>query len=365
MQEIRISISGETLTKAVASGLLTQEIADQLRVLEATSPHTDDIEKWRLISGVGDVLVLFGIILFTGSVGLLFGHITAWVGLLGFTAATWGASEYFLKKQKMPLPKLLLSFLFSLGVFLIFFTKNWHQFKPINTWTDLPELSLSLFLTGIFSIFYYIRFKTTITPALILGTLCLGGYYHFTQITGSYKNIYTFYILPIVGIFTLIGAIRLDYMDQKRLTKIAETALWLHLLAAIVIVHPIMLWASPNLGANPGEKEILDAINNQAKIRSLFVVIISIVSLIIDRRAMIVSSIFYAMVSFTQLPKAYYFEYKGVVEALIFLTLGSLILILGLGWYRVRARLLRLLPKNIRHRLPRADILMPPAINRS
>jgi len=98
------------------------------------------------------------------------------------------------------------------------------------------------------------------------------------------------------GLVIFYIAMRWDVADVKRVTGKSDVAFWLHLIAAPLIVHPIF----SNLGIFDGNQSTL----NLALVLLLYVVLI-VVSLIIDRRAFMVSSLVYVLAALTELFKTY------------------------------------------------------------
>ena len=144
-----------------------------------------------------------------------------------------------------------------------------------------------------------------------------------------------------LGIGTFLFAMWWDGSDRARLTRRADVAFWLHLLAAPMIVHPIFTL----LGLN----------NNTATISEGFVVILlyivlGLTALAVDRRALLVSALAYVLYALNAL-----FQQFGAVElnvALTALVIGSALLMLSAFWTQTRAAIVGPLPEGLRERLP-------------
>jgi hypothetical protein len=119
-------------------------------------------------------------------------------------------------------------------------------------------------------------------------------------------------------------------------------AFWLHLLAAPMIAHPIFHW----LGVNDGE-----AIGAGAAVGVLAIyVLMGLVALAIDRRALLVSALAYVLAALT-----YLFREFGMVElnvALTALVIGSALLCLSAFWSPIRSAVVARLPGDMRTMLP-------------
>ena len=148
----------------------------------------------------------------------------------------------------------------------------------------------------------------------------------------------------LLGVATFLFAMWWDASDRKRETRRSDVAFWLHLLAAPLIVHPVF-WL---LGLTEGAASTLDAF---AVI--LLYVLIGLVALAIDRRALLVSALAYVLYALNMLFREY-----GAVElsvALTALVIGSALLLLSAFWTNARRAVVRPLPEGLRERLPVLD----------
>jgi hypothetical protein len=135
-------------------------------------------------------------------------------------------------------------------------------------------------------------------------------------------------------------AMRWDMADRLRQTRKSDVAFWLHLLAAPLIVRPVFA----ALGVLDGEADLWQAI----AVVALYVTI-ALVSLAIDRRALMVSALIYVLYTFSALLS----QYGGVSLsfAITGLTIGSALLLLSAFWHASRAFVLRRLPPAAQERL--------------
>ena len=120
-----------------------------------------------------------------------------------------------------------------------------------------------------------------------------------------------------------------------------DVAFWLHLLAAPLLVRATFA----ALGVSNGETSLLQAL----AVVALYVTI-ALVSLAIDRRALMVAALGYVLYTFSTLLKQY-----GVVSmsfAITALALGSTLLLLSAFWHTSREVVLKRLPLTLQLRLP-------------
>ena len=146
------------------------------------------------------------------------------------------------------------------------------------------------------------------------------------------KNIILGFVL-LLGIGVFLFAMWWDGSDRARLTRRADVAFWLHLLAAPMIVHPVFTL----LGLTGGHASIGEGL----AVVVLYIVL-GITALAIDRRALLVSALAYVLYALQAL-----FREFGAVElniALTALLIGSALLLLSAYWHQARAAIVRPLP---------------------
>jgi hypothetical protein len=154
----------------------------------------------------------------------------------------------------------------------------------------------------------------------------------------------------------LLGGILFDMRDPDRTTRLSGTAFWLHLFSAPVLLFSVLLvtqvgWTlDGNDFANPEQFNMLGSFaeNDDNSIRlavtALSVIgVFALVSLLINRRALIVSGLLTAGVSISVIINAVGLE-TGAVVAVTLLVLGGAVVLLGAAWNPVRRILLAPFP---------------------
>ena len=137
---------------------------------------------------------------------------------------------------------------------------------------------------------------------------------------------------------------RFDMLDPQRLTRRTDIAFWLHLLAAPLIVHPLIRGFLHGLD---------DRLTTGAAVGILWVFIaLGVLAVIIDRRAILVSGLVYAGFALSALIRAAGFAGSTYLVPLVLLALGAFILLLSAGWHPLRRAILRRLPRGLAGRLP-------------
>ena len=349
-------ISEATLRLAVERAILDPGQLAALRALEeeqarASFEPVPDQERLRFISGFGDIFVVIGLGLFLGALGYFLienaNPLWLWGGL---AAASWLLAEQFSRRRRMALPSIVLLAVFTAFVFLLFnLVFSWGL--GFITTGQLPRSSLrvedpapvglaALATLGMVALHYW-RFRVPITIAAGIAALVLALYALLAVVFPSFaRTAFTPFIL-LAGLAVFALAMTIDARDRLRETRKTDIAFWLHLLAAPMIVHSLIALAFGGV-ADLGIAKAIGLIG-------LFAAL-AIVALLIDRRAILVSSLVYAGFAFSRV-----FQTTGLANATIpasLLVLGSFILLLSTGWQPMRRGLLVLVPASLRRLLP-------------
>lgn len=333
-------ISNATLTQAVTRGIITALQADQLRALAGAEAPADDPEKLRFITGFGDIFVAIGIVLFLTALGIFLGGL----GMAGTGGAlalvSWGLAEFFTRKRRMALPSILLLGAFVGATFfaVLGLMPGKHDGAIFEILAAGSFIVPAIIAAGA-AYLHYRRFRLPIAPAAGGAALMVLLIALLFAATPKTAELLLPYLMVLGGVIFFLLALRLDYSDPNRDTRRTDMAFWLHLLAAPLIVHPVMHWA--------------DALENNSRpeVTLALFAALALVALAADRRAILVSGLVYAGVAISYLGRnGLSTEDLSVTFAL--LLLGALILLLSAGWQALRGLLLRLLPEAIRRALP-------------
>ncbi len=152
------------------------------------------------------------------------------------------------------------------------------------------------------------------------------------------------WLLLIAGIAVFSFAMWWDMSDRTRITRRSDVAFWLHLFAAPMIAHPIFHL----LGVTSGQLGAATAV-----VVILLYVVFGVVALAVDRRALLVSSLFYVLYALYSLLNQF-----GAVSlniALTALVIGSALLMLSAFWHSIRRSVVLMLPADLQARLPELD----------
>jgi hypothetical protein len=335
------------LESAVAKGVLDKSVADSLMdflLLSRKEVAGDaDEERLRLITGFNDIFVTIGIGLFLGALNYLLSSYGALVSGSGVAIAAWGLAEVFTKRKRMALPSIVLLVVFvvsSAGVNHTLFTPTSNLFSVFD-YGNLPGLPYGLAAVAA-SVLHWLRFRVPITIAAFAAGLALVAIAAVERFKSGFVFEYPSLVLIPIGLAIFATAMNFDMSDRNRTTQRTDIAFWLHLLAAPLIVHSIVY---------PLLNESALSTGAAIAILSLFAVL-SFVALVIDRRALLVSSLLYLGYASSQI-----LTWSGVASenlGLSVLIVGGTVLTLSVAWQPTRRIVLQVLPSTIRNLVPPA-----------
>jgi len=329
--------SDEELSSAVKAGVMTEAVANAFRdhvAAERKIPAVDE-EHFRLITGFNDIFVVIACILLLVSVTWIGGAVSPSFGPLLQAATAWGLAEYFTLQRRMSLPSIVLLLAFVGGVFATGLSLLANSGLSADITKGLPSAvaALSAWL-------HWKRFKVPVTVAAGIGTLAAAVVLLLVGFVPEMRPL----ILPLVffaGIAVFALAMRWDSSDTKRQTGRSDVAFWLHLLAAPMIVHPVfsmLMFDDAAIGIV------------QAAIVTTLYIVIALVSISIDRRALMVSALAYVLYAINSILELY-----GVVSlgfAFTAFAIGSGLLLLSAFWHLCRKAIIVYYPPQIREHLP-------------
>ncbi|MEM7300058.1 MAG: hypothetical protein AAF468_03155 [Pseudomonadota bacterium] len=375
--------SDHVLEQAVSRGIITADQGRQIAALDAeqnqvwgaarepvsepqpvplVDPDGDartdgeDDEAFRFLTGFNDVFLALGV----GMVlyGLSISGTTATVnGLMITLVVLWLLAEVLAARLKRALPSMIIAGAFVyLAIKLAGLQFSDLVFGESNIFEALLEdatrvLPFSLAGTAA-ALIFYVRFRLPFAVFLIAGSLV---FLVFTLTFSYLREDITTYAIPILlltGLSVFAAAMYFDTSDINRRTRLSDNAFWLHLIASPLIVHSIMwqaaiwmgvgdpeLWSGNRIGTIVGLHSIASTL---AIIVLAIFIFVMVVALVIDRRAMLVSSLIYVSAAV-----AFYVTSQGaVLSAATFVPviIGGGIIAVGTGWRPLRRAVFRFLP---------------------
>jgi len=318
--------SEQELEGAIAAGAISAEAANALRNHVAVQRSTSlvDEESFRLLSGFNDIFVTIALVLLLAALAGIGGESSA--GLAGalVAGASWGLAEYFTRRRRMALPSIILLLSFVGGVAATMVGTLVDMAPNMGERAGAITLAMIAAVTAASAWGHWLRFHVPITIAAgAIAVVGVGVALVLAANPDLIQFVEYFVLAGGIGIFAL--AMWWDMSDRERKTRRADVAFWLHLAAAPMIAHPIFQL----LGVMEGTIG-----SAQAVIVITLYIAFALVSLAIDRRALLVSSLAYVLFAMNAL-----FETFGAVSlniALTGLVIGSALLLLSAFWHPVR-----------------------------
>ena len=319
-------ISQEELDDAVIAGAISAEAALALRrhVASRRGASEADEEHFRLLTGFNDIFVVIAGLLVLLSLRWLVNALTlAPLGDLAMSAIAWGLAELFVRRRRLALPAIVLTVAWLAGLATVAFELAGHPLRwPAATCAAAIAAAL-----------HWRRFRVPITWAAAAAVLALA-------LGKGLLSEWQMPALVLAGLATLAAAVGWDISDRLRRTRRADVAFWLHLLAAPLLVHSSFALLGV-LKASPAGWQVLAI--------GFAYVALACVSLVLDRRALMVSALGYLLFAAVVVMK----EQTGSDAAMVSIPLlvGLLLLALSAHWEQVRSRIVTPLPVGLRQKL--------------
>jgi len=246
----------------------------------------------------------------------------------------------------MVAPAIALSIMFAVNAASGFIVAMTEPFMIAQD--DYSSVPIPLFLATLVLMIYWWRFRVPFAMAVIAVGFFLVAIVYTASSGGRVEDISDFFLLsaggPFAWITLLLGlavfgvAMVFDMSDPHRVTRRSANGFWLHVVAAPALVNTLAL-------------SLLAQESNLSNLILLGVLaMFALVAIIIDRRSFLIAAIGYIVTL-----AATVFEGNGA--ALTVLILGIVLLLLGAFWERIRARILRIMPRFLPlHRLPPSHV---------
>ena len=294
------------LEEASKLGLLNDEqVEPLLQYLNNGSVSKNSEEQLRFVRSFGDIFITLGIVFVMVAAAKL--NMSSYENIIPLVVSI-ATAEWLVRIRRLALPGI------ALLVSIIYFASRLVDFS----FSD-PALMNTLFLTVLAALFYF-RYKMpfTLMPIAVgvISILSMLLEINLDEIQ---------YMASVYGLLVFSVAMWFDSQDTGRNNRLSDSAFWLHLLAAPLIVHGVMITVLTS--ANLVEyKEVF--------IISFFIVFF-LLALYVDRRALLVSSLSYAIYAVIQIANE---NGQGIenLTLMVFVAFGAFIIFFGANWYKVR-----------------------------
>lgn len=351
-------LENEDLDAAVAEGIVTDAQAVALRdfVLKRRRRQiAEEVneERFRFMRGFNDIffavgilLLGFGLFYFANLIGTTGAYLLAAVGM-------WALAELLVRRMLLVLPGILLVCFFVAFVYRAIPPDLWAfvavppapgvspRFGALQgLWGNglLAAVAAKATIAAIAAALFYTRFRLPFALLLVAGGGVVAVQALLTDWVGASQG-----VLLLCGLGVFAAAMSFDLSDRERLTRRSDNAFWLHLLAAPIIVHSLVLMVAGTTAFTmtaPVAAAVL-----------LIVAALALVAIIIDRRALFVSALTYlgSVIAYALTSAA---TDRSIIFFSTLVILGIAVLALGVGWLPLRRRLLSLFSPELVARLP-------------
>jgi len=304
-------ISKQKLQQAADKGIIQNtQIEPLLDFLldENSKTPTNQEEPLKFIRSFGDVFIAFGIGILVFAINQLgLSHYEYLLPIIGFTLI----AEWLVRVRKLALPGMVIL------VSILFFV-----YRAINIDSELSSIG-TFGLIAVTSLVFYIRYKMPFSLLPLAGALIA-----IATITIGETILFNPIIFSALGLSVFSIAMLFDSQDTKRQTHLSDSAFWLHLLASPLIVHGAML------SMLFGDHAWLQVINKEIIIIIFFIGFL-LLALLLDRRAMLISTQIYMIYALTQIVQGQFDNSQNLMIYLL-MGLGLIIIFFGTFWYKTR-----------------------------
>jgi len=367
---------------AVEAGAISDEGAKRFEAFLKARNDPErmlDPENLRFLTNFNDVFLTIGIVVLMTGLGFLSAiSMINLMGLPGMTdpetlqeatafagkikmvvllapipmiVAAWLLAEYFCGKRRLLLPSMALSGFIvwassiaaaGLATFLIpdemvISGSSRGDFNPFQVLTGMGYAGFAAAAIAAGAIFW--RFRLPFSLFLLAGSIAGLFYTAVVQASGIQGPTLMLggAVTLAIGLATLAAAIWFDMKDPTRSTRNSDHAFWLHMAAAPQIIFGVRVLV---LGSGFDE-----ASTQFATVMLIVLVLFGVISLAINRRALIVSGLVTFTASLWVLVNNS--GWSGLNSLMLTaLIVGGSIVLLGGGWRTVRRTVLKAFPQD-------------------
>lgn len=376
------------LEAAAAAGVISAEqvaplhgfLTDRSKGVAAASPELPGEENLRFIRNFHDVFLAIGIVLL--AIGMAVSIATAVIGMPGpnegavatgvlsalAVGVMWLLAELFARRRRLFLPAIAI--VCSMTAFAVvavatlyagaLLGRSFSGASPADLEGMPPELRVGIVLAMVAAfatpLAFYLRFRLPFSLGLAGGGAALfviiaSMIANFEQAVSTLPALYL-----VLGVLLFLAGVAFDARDPERSTRFSDNGFWLHFAAAPLILNGAFGLIGQVLTSDAGSGASMiaasrsgqtDAAAIQAAATLVVIVLLGAISLLINRRALIVSALLSAGIAIGALLNAAGLG-AGALAAATLMTLGAFVLILGAGWHGLRRALLgRVRPQGV------------------
>lgn len=262
-------------------------------------------EQLRFVRSFGDIFITLGIV-FVMVAGAKI-ELSSLGNIVPFLISI-ASAEWLIRIRRLALPGI------AILIAIIYFASQVIGFSNAD-----PALHNVIILTTLGILFYW-RYKMPFTlMPIAIGVISIISLLLEVDIT----KIQTLAI--VYGLLVFSTAMWFDSQDTKRQNRLSDSAFWLHLLAAPLVVHGVMSTLLTSASFSDYKEALIVA----------FFIVFFLIALYVDRRALLVSSLSYAIYAVIKIAN----DSNQSIENLtlfVFVAFGAFIVFFGANWYTAR-----------------------------
>lgn len=338
----------EALKSAVGAGIISAEQAGKLSALLAMrgaadepSAATED-ERFKLFTGFNDVFLALGVGLVSAacfSQWSGYGPSPSLLPLVFGAILAWAFAELLVGRHRALLPGIVACASFALFIGILFSHVLADVLLPAVPTLTTPSgakaygarafnvpWTFGMLGSLVAAVAFYVRFRfpfaLLVAGSSAAGLVSNGAMWAFGK--DDSNAVYALALAAGLALFAL--AMRFDASDTARATRRSDCGFWLHLSAAPFIVYPLITLTTGGLSK--------EGTGNALMVLAI-TCILALVALIADRRALLVSSLVSVGVAIGYLIKTAAIPADSALTVTLG-TLGVLVVVMGLGWHKLR-----------------------------
>ena len=265
-------------------------------------------EPLKFVRGFGDVFITLGIVLLVVAINLsnLSGY-NYLIPVAGFI----GLSEWLVRVRKLALPGI------AILISILFFVNKAVPFGGDNT------AFIGLAVVSVTSLAFYYRYKMPFSLLPLAASLVA-----MIAIQIGVDVLQKPVLFVVFGMIVFAIAFWFDSQDTVRKSHLSDNAFWLYLLASPLIVHGVMV------SLLISDQAVVVFLSNEV-LMIVFFLMFFLLALLIDRRAILISTQLYVIYALTQILQE---ELSSSQNVLIYILvgLGLFVIYFGTYWYKSR-----------------------------
>ena len=305
-------ISRDLLQKAADNDIIQPSQIEPLMLFlrqQATTSESDNREEpLKFIRSFGDVFIALGVVLLVIAINMLqLSGYYYFIPVVGFIVV----AEWLVRVRRLALPGI------AILISILFFVNKAIEFDHHNaTVLGIGILCLACLL-------FYLRYKMPFSLLPLAAGLVAIAIIQIGVDVIKHPLIFAGF-----GLIVFIIAMWFDIRDTARQSHLSDSAFWLHLLASPLIVHGAMV------SMLFSDQAWIQSLGKETIIISFFSLIL-LLALLLDRRAMLISTQLYMIYALTQLLQGQLNSSQNVL-IYILMALGLFVIFFGTYWYKTR-----------------------------